>query len=55
MNPIKSITQAKILFDQMGGDPHTIYPVLRIAQTVGNDPQKLLAILRIARFLMKNS
>ena len=55
MNPIESITQAKMLFDQMGEDPQTAFAVLRIAQTVGNDPQKLLAILRIARFLNKNS
>ena len=53
MNPIESITQAKMLFDQMDGDPQIAFAALRIAQTVGNDPQKVLAILKIAEFLKK--
>ena len=51
MDPKVRLEKAKELFDQLGGDPQTVFTILEIGKAVENDPQKIHAILAIARFL----
>ena len=53
MDPINELIKGKELFDQLGGDPQTVFTVLNIVKVVDNDPQKIHAILSIAKFLSK--
>jgi len=55
MSDINKLSRAKELFDKMGGDPQTVFAVLRVAKEVDFDPQKVMALLELAKFLEQNS